>query len=260
MSNPAKTMSRIDGRRFLQQAFRKQQAILQAELDFASAAITHPTKQGDATEQCFLRILRAYLPRRYAVDSAIVIDSEGHTSDQIDVVVYDHQYTPVLLDQHAHKYVTAEAVYAVFEVKPLVNKATLVAAASKAATVRQLKRSPGSFGTTEGRRTTAPFFIPAGLVAARAGWVDGLGATFLEDLASLTGEQSLQSVLAVSSTSFDTFNEDGSHIWSPPGNALVFFLFRLLRKLQVLGTAPAADWTVYADVLAADGEVDNAVG
>lgn len=82
-----------------------------------------------------------YLPKRYAVDSAIVIDSNGRTSDQLDVVIYDPQYTPTLLDQYDHKYVPAEAVYAVMEVKPTVNKGYLDYAGKKAASVRRLKRT-----------------------------------------------------------------------------------------------------------------------
>jgi len=82
-----------------------------------------------------------YLPKRYAADSAIVIDSTGRTSDQMDVVIYDPQYTPTLLDQHDHKYIPAEAVYAVMEVKPTVNKSYLDYAGKKAASVRRLKRT-----------------------------------------------------------------------------------------------------------------------
>ena len=50
----------------------------------------------------------------------------------LPVVIYDPQYTPTLLDQHDHKYVTAEAVYAVMEVKPTVNKGLLDYAGKKA--------------------------------------------------------------------------------------------------------------------------------
>jgi hypothetical protein len=42
---------------------------------------------------------------------------------------------------------------------------------------------------------------------------------------------------------------DGKVIFSPPKNALVFFIFRLLQKLQTLGTVPAVDWGKYANVL-----------
>src|SRR5215831_7885776 len=117
MSNP-KTLSEKDGKKFIQGAYHRLQLSLLQQLQLAEESITHLGKRGDVTEKCFKDILRAYLPKRYAVDSAIVIDSNGKTSDQIDAVVYDLQYTPTLLGQHDHIYVTAEAVYAVFEVKP----------------------------------------------------------------------------------------------------------------------------------------------
>src|ERR1017187_1583862 len=141
MTSPTKTLSETDGKRFLQEAFRGQQRVLETQLDHAAKSITHEGKRGDVTEKHFIHILRAYLPRRYAADSAIVIDSTGRTSDQMDVVIYDPQYTPTLLDQHDHKYVTAEAVYAVMEMKPTVNKEYLQYAGQKAASVRRLTRT-----------------------------------------------------------------------------------------------------------------------
>ena len=118
----AKRVSEMHGKKFLQEAFYHEQLALLQKLVLAEKSITHQGKRGDVTERHFITTLRAYLPKRYAVDSAIVIDSDGKTSDQMDVVIYDPQYTPTLLDQHDHKYVTAEAVYAVMEVKPTVNK------------------------------------------------------------------------------------------------------------------------------------------
>ena len=92
-----------------------------------------------------------YLPKRYAVDSAIVIDSNGKTSDQMDVVIYDPQYTPTLLDQHDHKYIPAEAVYAVMEVKPTVNKGYLDYAGKKAASVRRLNLTSAQISEANAR-------------------------------------------------------------------------------------------------------------
>ena len=51
--------------------------------------IGHPGSKGDATEQHWIEFLRAYLPERYKVDKAIVIDSTGNVSEQMDVVIYD---------------------------------------------------------------------------------------------------------------------------------------------------------------------------
>ncbi len=252
MAAPAKILSETDGKRFLQESFLCQQRVLEAQLNQAAVSITHDAKRGNVAEKHFIRVLRAYLPRRYTAHSAFVIDSQGHASDQIDIVIYDAQYTPTLLDQEDHKYVTAEAVYAVLEVKPTINRAYLEYAGDKAASVRRLKRTSGAFGTVEGPRTKDPFRITAGLVAAVADWQDGLvGEAFRQNHAALTGERALDCVLALANHSFDVFNADGRPTVSPRDNSLVFFLFRLLQKLQTLGTAPGVDWNAYAARLAA---------
>jgi hypothetical protein len=66
----------------------------------------------------------------------------------------------------------------------------------------------------------------------------------------LKGEQQLECVLAVNTSSFDVFDGPGKPRTVSGGNALVFFLFRLLQRLQTLGTVPAIDWNAYAAQLA----------
>ena len=120
--NIAKSFSETDGPKFLRKSFAAEQEILNCKLSLSSTSITHDGVMGEVNEAHFINILRKYLPHRYAVDTAIIIDSNGATSDQIDAVIYDMQYTPTLLDQQKHRYVPAEAVYAVFEVKPTINR------------------------------------------------------------------------------------------------------------------------------------------
>ena len=204
---------------------------------------------GEVNEQYFIQLLRKYLPERYAVDRGIVIDSNGATSDQIDVLIFDHQYTPTLLDQQAHRFIPAEAVYCVLEVKPTINKQYLEYAGRKAESVRRLERTSVTITHAGGEHPPKVLFpIVSGIVAVNVEWTDGLqGATFQENRNALQGNQILDCGLALSDTSFDMF--DGKVIFSPPKNALVFFIFRLLQKLQTLGTVPAVDWGKYANVL-----------
>jgi hypothetical protein len=250
MSNPAKAISSKDGKRFLQDAFHEQQKVLQAHLEYAKKTITHDGKCGDVTEKHFLKTLAAYLPNRYAVDSAIVIDCKGQTSDQMDVVIYDPQYTPCLLDQHDHKYIPAEAVYAVLEVKPEINAKYLVYAGKKAESVRRLHRTsiPIPHAGSVPYPAKVLFPITAGLIAADVSWKDGFGNSFKKQLSALKGERRLDCVVAVSTSSFDVFEAAPRVVGGR--NALVFFLFRLLQKLQSLGTVPAIDWNAYASQLA----------
>jgi hypothetical protein len=245
--NPAKELSDYDGRRFLQEAFHKDQTVLAANLEFAEHSITHDGKRGDVAENHFLDGLRRYLPHRYSASSAIVIDSLGHTSDQIDIVIYDQQFTPVLLDQRHHKYVPAEAVYAVLEVKPTINRDYLQYAGGKAASVRRLYRTSCPIPHAGGTYPPKVLFpIIAGLVAAKIDWAEGFGATFIANHNELTGDKALDCGLALDRGAFDLFAGAGAITYAPPKNALIFFLFRLLQRLQSLGSVPAIDWNAYA--------------
>lgn len=91
---------------------------MEAQLGTNREFIPHPGSKGDSLEDTWIEWLRKYLPNRYSIDKAFVIDSNGALSDQIDLVIYDQQYTPFVLTQNGIHYVPAEGVYAVFEVKP----------------------------------------------------------------------------------------------------------------------------------------------
>lgn len=243
----AKESSIANGKVFLQEAFSLQQSLLKTQLEMSSKSITHNGVLGDVNETHFIETIKKYLPRRYAIDSGIIIDSNGSTSDQIDVVIYDNQYTPTLLDQHNHRFIPAESVYAIFEVKPTIDKAYLDYTANKAESVRKLYRTSVAIPHAGGVYTPKPHFdIVAGIVATNVSWVDGLGTAFLAAHGQLFSNKTINCGLAVSGASFDTFNSSGTIEYGPSDNALLYFIFRLLQKLQTLGTVPAIDWNAYA--------------
>ena len=122
MSGPH--LSTLRGMEFLRRAFASEQTCLAAKLR-SSDRIVHPGDRGEVNEQYFIEVLRKYLPNRYTVHKATILDSDGQVSDSIDVVVHDRQYTPTLLDSESHRYIPAEAVYAVFECKPTIDKGYL---------------------------------------------------------------------------------------------------------------------------------------
>lgn len=247
--NKAKVTAEVDGRSFLRNAFAAEQQVLAVQLELSSKSITHDGVMGEVNEQLFIRFLRKYLPKRYEVDHGIVIDSNGVTSDQIDIVIFDHQYTPTLLDQHAHRFIPAEAVYCVLEVKPTINKNYLEYAGGKAHSVRVLERTSVAIAHAGGEFPPKPVFpIISGIVATHVEWNDGLSSqTFSENLSTLIDTRSLDCGLAMSDRAFDVFG--GALQLSNPEGALAFFLFRLLGRLQSLGTVPAIDWNKYATVL-----------
>lgn len=247
MSDTADTPKNVE---FLRQAFATEQECLAPKLR-SSRRITHAGDRGEVNEQHFIDFLRKYLPNRYTVEKAIVLDSEGSVSQSIDVVVFDRQYTPTLLDNDKHRYVPAEAVYAVFECKPTIDKGYLEYAAEKAASVRRLKRTSVEIYTADRILPPKPHFeIVAGILAIEVDWKDGLGESFREVHAKLPKEGMINCGFAATGASFDTFPGSGAYTFGPPENALAHFAFRLLWKLQSLATVPAVDWMAYANRLA----------
>ena len=238
-----------DRKEFLQNSLSIEQKLLQVKLELSSQSITHAGTMGAVNEEHFVNVLRKYLPNRYAVDSGIIIDSTGSTSHQIDVVIYDKQYTPTLLDQENHRYIPAEAIYAVIEVKPTINKQYLDYAGEKAESVRVLHRTSIPIVHAGGEYPPKPLFqIVAGIVASNIEWAEGFsGTTFQYNHSSLVDTKVLDCGLAVSGDCFDIF--DGIIRIGPGENAMAYFLFRLLQKLQSLGTVPAIDWNAYAEAL-----------
>lgn len=245
--NTAKQASNINGKEFLKSAFVAEQKVLATQLELSCSSITHDGTMGDVNEQHFIDFFRKYLPLRYGVDTGIVIDSTGATSDQIDIVIFDRQYTPTLLDQKSHRFIPAEAVYAVFEVKPEINKTYLEYAANKAASVRKLTRTSVPIPYADGEYPAKPLFpIVAGVIAIRVDWVGGLASSSFAPCLSLDKSLILNCGLALSDKAFDGF--DGELKLSESEGSLGFFLFRLLQKLQSLGTVPAVDWNSYANI------------
>lgn len=235
---------------FLRDAFATEQECLLTKLR-SSRRITHAGDRGEVNEQHFIDFLRKYLPNRYTVEKAIVLDSDGKVSQSIDVVLFDRQYTPTLLDNDKHRYVPAEAVYAVFECKPTIDKGYLEYAADKAASVRALKRTSVDIRHAGGvYPPKGAFDIVAGILAMDVDWKDGFGETFQRIHRSLPKTGAIDCGFAVNGGSFDTFNGTETYTFGPPRNALAHFAFRLLWKLQSLGTAPAVDWMAYANQLA----------
>lgn len=232
---------------WMREAFVGVQAELQLKIKNANQSIDHAVTKGSVNEEHWIEILRSYLPKRYEVATGFVIDSKGGRSQQVDVVVFDKHFTPTLLDQQNHRYIPAEAVYAVFECKPHIDKSYLEYAGDKAGSVRKLHRTSVSISHAGGTfKPKEPFPIVAGILAPKSSWEDGLGVSFKKNLPK-DADEYLDCGCALEDGAFDNF--DGELEIAVGDRNLIFFLFRLLSKLQSLGSVPAIDWAAYAAVL-----------
>ena len=114
---------------------------IQNRLATARQTFGHPVTTGDASERVWLDLLQKYLPERYKAEKGHVVDSNGTFSDQIDVVVFDRQYSPFIFHYEGQIIIPAESVYAAFEAKQTINAAHIDYAQKKVASVRRLHRT-----------------------------------------------------------------------------------------------------------------------
>jgi len=76
---------------------------------------TSPVRpRSPALRKGWLQLLQTYLRQRYEAATAYVVDSKGAFSQQIDVVVFDRQYSPFIFSYEGQTITRAESVYAVF--------------------------------------------------------------------------------------------------------------------------------------------------
>ena len=225
------------------------QARLEGGLRGNRSAVTHPGARGEASEEDWLRVLNDHLPRRYQADRAFVIDSRGSCSDQIDVVIYDRQYSPFLYNQTNQRYIPAESVYAVLEVKQDLSRENVLYAGEKAASVRRLHRTSAPVPHVGGVAKPRPLLrIVAGLLTYQSSWTPPFGDAFRSAVAELGTDGQMDVGCALIHGAFEV-----RYLAAGPAEitiiddrrSLVQFLMRLLKQLQVLATAPAIDYEAY---------------
>jgi len=232
----------------LRRLFLGHQEQLRAALGASRGAIDNAGLKGAASEAHWRGLLETHLQRRYRVTTGVVVDCQGHQSQQIDIIVHDAHYCPRFLDQEGMSFVPAESVYAVLEAKQEINAGYLGAAADKAESVRRLERT--SAPIMDRGREMPPRDLPpiiAGIVTLTSSWADGLGASFREQLGRLTGQRAVDVGCALHVGGFEVPERRdyaGVDIW-PADTALVRFFLALVRRLQRLATVPAIDWSMY---------------
>lgn len=254
------TMARGKDQKFnLGQAFMQRQIALSRELEMPSAFTAHPTTIGDGSEANWVRMLRSFLPNRYAIGPIFALDAVGGRSEQIDLAIYDRQYSPLWFEIGDNLFVPVESVYAVFEVKQKITKSQLTYAAKKVASVRNLTRTSERIVDFQGVHQGAPPKdrpIIGGIVALNGSWKAGLqGDIGRKNIQRLTGQRHLDLGIALTDAAFDNVPDYCNDMLEPglqfskPGTQLIYFAIHLFRRLQATGTALAVDLKVYERAL-----------
>jgi hypothetical protein len=222
---------------------------IEQRLSIARKSFNHPGTKGNASEHVWLELLQTYLPQRYQAATAHVVDSQGKFSDQIDVVVFDRQYSPFIFKFEGQIIVPAESVYAVFEAKQVINAGQVSYAQDKVQTVRRLTRTSLPIPHAGGTYPPKPLpYILAGLLTFESDWSPPMGQPLLDALGNEPDRRLDLGCVAAHGTFL--CNEGGCYSVTPQGKPATAFLLELIAQLQASGTVPMIDVRAYAKWLA----------
>lgn len=253
-------MNKID----IKDLFSSLQSQMKGILATNASFIVHPGSEGDSLENAWIDLLRTYLPNRYSVDKAMVIDHLGNVSHQIDIVIYDNWYTPFIFNQNGFKYIPAEGVYAVFEVKPNI-KGNIEYAGKKVASVRKLLRTSAPMINSGVQYPPRPLTkIIGGIIGIKCSQTE---KTIEKHIKELTGFNSIDIVCTIEDgcyiidydcnegkitadfstiESFYSSRRFNQLIKCHKEHSLIKFIMQLTSYLQQsIGTVPAIDMEKY---------------
>jgi hypothetical protein len=224
---------------------------IQRKLETVRQSFGHSTTKGDASEKVWLELLQTYLPQRYRAAKAHVVDSKGVFSDQIDVVIFDRQYSPFIFHYQDQTIIPAESVYAVFEAKQSINTEHIGYAQKKVASVRCLHRTSLPIPYAQGTYPPKPLIpILGGILTFESDWSPPFSQAFGDAMndGDANGRLNLGCIAA---HGYFSFNQDTSaYDVVAGGKPATAFLFKLISQLQFSGTVPMIDVQAYAQWLA----------
>ena len=224
---------------------------IQRRLETVRKTFGHPGTKGDASEKVWLELLQTYLPQRYSAAKAHVVDSHDVFSEQIDVVIFDRQYSPFIFQFEDQTIIPAESVYAVFEAKQSINAAHVEYAQTKVGSVRRLHRTSLPIPYAKGTYPAKPLIpILGGILTFESDWNPTFGQP-LSDALEADGAEGRLDLGCIAAHGYFSFNEP-THTYDtcPGGKPATGFLFKLISQLQFSGTVPMIDVQAYARWLA----------
>lgn len=226
-------------------------------LGTARKALGHSVTLGDASEAVWLDLLTSYLPQRYQAAKAHVVDSRGEFSDQIDIVIFDRQYSPFLFCYEGQSVVPAESVYAVFETKQILNERMVVYAQDKVESVRRLHRTSLPIPSAGGELPPKALHpIVGGLLGVDTSWGEPFGERLRVCLSGGEGNRRLD-MGCVAAHGIFVCDAEGQHRLTPHKKAATAFLFALIARLQACATVPMIDIGAYGRWLEKDREQET---
>src|SRR5437868_6517763 len=220
---------------------------IERKLEIIRKSFGHSGTKGDASEKVWLELLETYLPQRYRAAKAHVVDSKGVFSDQIDVVIFDRQYSPFIFHYEGQTIIPAESVYAVFEAKQSINAGYVGYARGKVASVRRLHRTSLPIPYAQGTYPPKPLTpILGGILTFESDWSPALGESLRDALDGGDADGRLDFGCVAAHGYFAINRQTNAYEMFPCNKPATAFLFELIARLQFSGTVPMIDVGAYA--------------
>ncbi len=223
---------------------------IEQRLSVARKSFGHSGTKGDAAETAWLKLLQDYLPKRYQVDKAHAVDSKGTFSEQLDVVIFDRQYSPFIFNFQDKLVVPAESIYAAFEAKQTINDAHVKYAKDKLTSVRNLHRTsipiPHAGGTNPAKEL---HHIIGGILTLESDWKPPLGEPLMKVLADATKTNQIDLGCVAVHGAFYRDTDKGNYLVHEGGKPAAAFILELISRLQAIATVPMIDVRAYAQWL-----------
>lgn len=124
----------------LRQALGAGARVAKAELDIVRSALAHGGQKGRVLESFVRDLLRRHLPERIGLTEGVVVSSDGETSSQMDLILFDASSAPLFYSRGDTKVVPVEFVYAVGEVKAQVSTSALDRIRAAQARVKRFRK------------------------------------------------------------------------------------------------------------------------
>jgi hypothetical protein len=216
------------------------------DLKIARETLGHPVAKGDGSQAVWITLFDNHLPQRYRAQTATIVDSKGEFSEQIDVVLYDRQYSPFIFNFKGQVVIPAEAVYAAFEAKQEITKPNIVYSQKKIASVRRLYRTSAKVQTVDGLRPgKTPQHILGGFLAFDCRWKRPVDKTLARALKADQSDGCLDLGCIAAHGTFGCNGADRMTVCYD-SHAATCFLLEIMTRLQECGTVPAIDFRAYS--------------
>lgn len=105
-----------------------------------SNEILHNGSKGTVRENIINKVIRPFLPSCYGLSGGEAFDSEGNTSKQLDLVIYDSVFSYIIPYIDNFIQFPCESIYGNVEIKSYLNKEELKKAIDNIKSMKSLKR------------------------------------------------------------------------------------------------------------------------